>query len=71
MTFNHFGMLSPPFSNMYATGDYCRGLYTDNRTIKNSCHENDAKQLAENVFNMAKSLKENSKNQWAYNGKAN
>ncbi|MBU2522787.1 MAG: flavodoxin family protein [Nanoarchaeota archaeon] len=71
MTLTHFGMVFPPFSNMYATGDYCQGLYADEKIIRNSCHEEDAKQLAENVFNMAKSLKENPKIWWEYSGKAN
>jgi len=70
-TLTHFGMVFPPFSNMCATGDYCQGLYSDRKNIINPCHEEDAKQLAENVFSMAKSLKGNPKNWWIYSGKAN
>jgi len=71
MTLNHFGMAFPPFSNMYATGDYCQGLYTDDKMLRNECHAQDAVKLAENVFSMAKAMKQDPKTWWKYEGGSN
>lgn len=71
MTLNHFGMVFPPFSNMYAVGDFCQGLYADKKLLRRQCHAESAEELAENVFYMTKFLKQNKKLWWKYNEKAN
>jgi len=71
MTLNHFGMIFPAFSNIYAAGDFCHGLYADKKLLRNECHAKNAEELAENVFNMAKFLKKHPELWWKYDGKAN
>lgn len=71
MTLNHFGMLFPPFSNMYAIGDICQGTYTDEARFKTGCYAKQAKQLAENVVNAVKLAKQNRKFFWKYNQGSN
>jgi len=70
-TLNNFGMVFPPFSGVYATGNYCQGTYADRKIIRKGCHEEDVKELAENVFKMTKVLKSDPKNWWSFNSKAN
>lgn len=57
MTLNHFGMVFPPFSNCYITGDVCKGLYSDREHHRAECSVNEAKKVATNVYLMIKELK--------------
>jgi multimeric flavodoxin WrbA len=60
MTLNHFGMLFPPFSNMYAMSSVCLSLYEDKPLILNDCFYKEVQLLAKNVMtaaNLAKNVK--------------
>lgn len=71
MTLNHYGMLFPPFSNMYAIGNVCLPTYTDEKNLETDCYVEQAKQLAENVVNAVKLAKQNPKLFWKYNQGSN
>ena len=71
MTLNHYGMIFPPFSNMYAMGDVCLPTYTDEKNLKTDCYIAQAKQLAENVVNAVKLVKQNPKIFWKYDQSSN
>lgn len=66
MTFNHFGMLFPPFSNMYAMSSVCNSTYKDKEIVLNECYREETKLLAENVMNAAKLLKQVKPSSWKY-----
>lgn len=58
MTLNHFGMAFPPFNNMYAMASVLRGTFADTPIIENDVYIKEAKMLAQNVFNMARILRD-------------
>ncbi len=49
MTLSHYGMLFPPFSNMYAMSSVCNATYKDKPIVLSNCYEQDLKDLANNV----------------------
>jgi len=60
MTLGHYGMIFPPFSNMYAMSSVCRSTNEDKKVVLNECYEKEADYLAKNVVKavlMAKSVK--------------
>lgn len=60
MTLNHFGMLFPPFSNMYAMSSVCLSLYEDGPIVLSDCHYKETELLAKNIItaaNLAKKVK--------------
>jgi multimeric flavodoxin WrbA len=60
MTLNHFGMLFPPFSNMYAMSSVCLSLYQDKSVVLDECHLKETKLLAQNIItatNLVKKIK--------------
>jgi len=60
MTLNHFGMLFPPFSNMYAMSSVCLSLYQDKPVVLSDCHYKETQLLAKNIMtatNLAKKIK--------------
>lgn len=60
MALNNFGMLFPPFSNMYAMSSVCLSLYQDKPAVLNDCFFKETKILAQNVMtasNLAKKVK--------------
>lgn len=61
MTLSHYGMIFPPFNNMYAMSSVCRGTYTDKPEVTSTCHKEQAGLLAENLIMSAK-LSRNIKN---------
>lgn len=71
MTFNHFGMLFPPFSNMYATNTPCGHTHEDKKKLQISCHEKEARILARNLVTAAKVLKRKNDYWWTYDGGIN
>lgn len=71
MTLNHFGMLFPPFSNMYAMSSYCNPTYDDKNLIENSCFVYESKLLAQNVFNSTLGLRKISPSDWKYDSHMN
>ena len=66
MTLNHFGMLFPPFSNMYAINTVCEGTYKDKEKLKNECYEEETRMLAKNLITVAKISKRKNDYWWVY-----
>jgi multimeric flavodoxin WrbA len=54
MTLNHFGMLFPPFSNMYAMSSVCLSTNQDKARVINPCYEEETRLLAQNVMTAAR-----------------
>jgi multimeric flavodoxin WrbA len=50
MTLNHFGMLFPPFSSMYAMSSVCDSTYKDKGVVLSECFTEEANLLAQNVM---------------------
>ncbi len=50
MTLSHFGMLFPPFGNMYAMATVCNSTYKDKEMVLSECYAEDLKALAANVY---------------------
>ncbi|MEW5896810.1 MAG: flavodoxin family protein [Nanoarchaeota archaeon] len=71
MTLNHFGMLFPPFSNVYANNTICDGTYRDKGKLRIECYEEEARRLARNLVTAAKLVKSNPDLWWVYDGKSN
>lgn len=60
MALNHFGMLFPPFSNMYAMSSVCLSLYQDKPVVLNDCYFEETRLLAQNIVtatNLTKKIK--------------
>ena len=60
MALNNFGMLFPPFSNMYAMSSVCLSLYQDKPVVLSDCYGQETNLLAQNVMtaaNLAKKIK--------------
>src|SRR3989338_1985756 len=53
MTLNHFGMLFPPFSNMYAMASVCNSTHDDKQIVLGECHIEEIRLLAKNVITAA------------------
>ena len=50
MTLNHFGMLFPPFSNLYAMSSVCLQTYKDKAIVTSSCYDEEIKLMTKNVL---------------------
>jgi hypothetical protein len=71
MTFNHFGMLFPPFSNMYAMASVCNSTYKDKKIVLTECYEDTVKLIAENVMNAARIVRPTKRTDWKYDYDSN
>lgn len=71
MTLSHYGMLFPPFSNMYAVNTVCQATYEDAERLEVPCHEQQARILATNLMTAAKVLKRKGDFWWTYDGRSN
>ena len=71
MTLNHFGMIFPPFSNMYAMSNVCLSTYRDKGIILSKCYEEETKFLAKNVMNTVKLVRKVKPTTWVYDYTAN
>jgi len=71
MTFNHFGMLFPPFSNMYAMSSVCNSTYRDKKIVLDECYTEGAVLLAENVVKAAKLSTKIKVTDWKYDYSSN
>jgi len=71
MTLNHFGMVFPPFSNIYAINTICDGTYKDKAKLRSECYEKEARRLAKNLVTAARILKRKADYWWVYDGKSN
>jgi len=66
MTLNHFGMIFPPFNNVYAMASICQSTYEDKKELLEGCYEDELKALADNVMLAAKLTKKTSFKDWKY-----
>lgn len=64
MALNNFGMLFPPFSNMYAMSSVCRSLYEDKPFVLNDCYYEETKILAQNIMTAASLVKKIKNTDW-------
>lgn len=64
MALNHFGMVFPPFSNMYAMSSVCLSLYKDKPVVINDCYFKEAELLAKNVMTATNILKKVNRTDW-------
>lgn len=54
MTLNHFGMVFPPWSNMYAMSLISNPTFVDKKIVNSEIHRKNARIIAQNCFKMAK-----------------
>lgn len=71
MTLNHFGMVFPPWNNIYAMSSVLNGTYADKPQVNNKTYIKEAQGLAENTLTMAKILKNANRNVWQYDFSSN
>ncbi len=73
MALNHFGMVFPPFSNMYAMSDVCKSTYEDKPIVLSECYAEETNLLAKNLMTSAKMIREGNVNptKWVYDYRAN
>ena len=50
MTLSHFGMLFPPFGNMYAMASVCNPTFEDKDMVLGDCYADDLRSLAKNIL---------------------
>ena len=66
MTVNHYGMLFPPFSNIYAMASVCNSTYKDKKIVLTECYTDETKLLAKNVMHAAELLRKSKPTDWKY-----
>jgi multimeric flavodoxin WrbA len=66
MTLNSFGMLFPPFSNVYAISSRCRLTNEDKEIVLSECYRNEVRMLAENVVAAARLSRTVKPHAWKY-----
>jgi multimeric flavodoxin WrbA len=71
MALNHFGMIFPPFSNMYAMSSVCKSTYEDKKIVLSDCYTEEAKMLAENVITAVRIHRKGRSTDWKYDYKSN
>jgi multimeric flavodoxin WrbA len=64
MTLNHFGMLFPPFSNMYAMSSVCNSTYKDKSIVLSECYTKEVKILAKNIVTSVKMARDCRPTDW-------
>ena len=64
MTLSHFGMLFPPFNNMYAMSSVCNPTYADKAIVMGDCFEREIICLAQNLMLCAKNARQGSTMDW-------
>lgn len=70
MALNHFGMVFPPWSNMYAMSSITLPTFDDKKIVTGKVHCENAKRIAQNSFLMAKMLN-NDQIDWSYDFSSN
>ena len=66
MTLNHFGMIFPPFSNMYAMSSVCYSTYEDKKIVLSERYAKEVELLAENVMSSIKITRNIKPTKWVY-----
>lgn len=64
MTLNHFGMLFPPFSNLYAMSSVCLPTYKDKPIVTSDCYEEEVNLLAKNIILATKTTRNIKASDW-------
>ncbi len=64
MTLSHFGMLFPPFNNMYAMSSVCNPTYADKPIVLGDCFDRELICLAENLLLSAKQVRQGGAMDW-------
>lgn len=71
MTLNHFGMIFPPWSNIYAMSSIIYPTYRDKSIVTSPVFIDDAKKVAQNTMTTAKLLQKINKFTWQYDTSSN
>lgn len=71
MTLNHYGMIFPPYSNMYAMSTVCKSTYEDKKIVLSDCYKEETKMLAKNIMLAANLVKKCKCTDWKYDYSAN
>ena len=71
MTLNHFGMLFPPFSNMYAMSSYKNSTFEDKTITLSESYKEEAKMIAKNVLLGIKATRNMKPFDWKYDCRLN
>lgn len=71
MTLGHYGMIFPPFSNMYAMSSVCLSTNEDKKVVINECYLKDVNLLAQNVVSAVKMAKNVAPFDWKVDPTAN
>jgi multimeric flavodoxin WrbA len=66
MTLNQYGMLFPPFSNVYAMSSICNSTYKDKEIVLAGCYDEEVRLLAENVMTATKLAITQKGTDWKY-----
>jgi len=65
MTLNHYGMLFPPFSTLYAMASACKSTYEDKKKVINmGCYGDELRSLARNLMASARIVRNAKKINW-------
>lgn len=72
MTLNHYGMIFPSWSNMYAMSSILYPTCSDRSIVRSMTYQDEAQMLADNTFETAKALREKNKvTDWKYDYSSN
>lgn len=72
MTLNHYGMIFPPWSNVYAITTIANPTYMDKKILlENESYKDELKCLAENLLATAKLTRKLGKQNWKYDYSSN
>lgn len=71
MTLNHFGMLFPPFNNMYAMASVCNSTHEDKKIVLSDCYGEEVEMLAKNIMTASRIARGCKCTDWVYDYKSN
>ena len=71
MTLNHYGMIFPPWSNVYAMTSLKNPTYGDKEILKDKIYINDVEDLVENTMAMANLVRKFGNQNWRYDYTSN
>jgi multimeric flavodoxin WrbA len=71
MTLNHFGMIFPPWSNMYAMSSITNPTYRDKNIVTSPIYIEEVYEVAHNVMSTAQLLRNFDKLNWQYDYSSN
>ena len=66
MTLNHFGMIFPPMSSVYAMASIKNPTYADKDILKDGIYLEEVEDLAENIMSITNLVKKFGKQNWRY-----